>query len=116
MKSIHNAAPLLFKNISRIEANCFVFFIALIMQALIEREVRVHMQQDGTDALPIYPEQRDADRPTTNKIFDLFEPLSTYSIIDDGNIVEEFKDDLNDIQNSILSYLNVRENSFWVAA
>ncbi|HIE57229.1 MAG TPA: IS1634 family transposase [Anaerolineales bacterium] len=115
-KSIHNAAPLLFKKISRIEANCFVFFIALIMQALIEREARLHMQQDGTDALPIYPEQRDADRPTSNKIFDLFEPLSTYSIIDNGNIVEEFKDDLNDIQNNILSYLNVRENDFWVAA
>ncbi len=114
-KSIHNAAPLLFKKVSRIEANCFVFFIALIIQALIEREVRLHMHRDAINALPIYPEQRDADRPTTNKIIDLFEPLSTYSIIENNKIVEAFKDKLSDTQKTILKYLNIREPGFWAS-
>lgn len=43
-KSIHNAAPLLFKSVTRVEANLFVFFIALMIQALIEREVRAKMR------------------------------------------------------------------------
>jgi transposase len=114
-KSIHNAAPLLFKKVSRIEANCFVFFIALIIQALIEREVRLHMHHDAINALPIYPEQRDAERPTTNKIIDLFEPVSTYSIIENNKIVEAFKDKLSDTQKTILKYLNIREPGFWVS-
>ena len=114
-KSIHNAAPLLFKKVSRIEANCFVFFIALIIQALIEREVRMQMHRDEISALPIYPEQRDAERPTTNKISDVFEPVSTYSIIDNDKVVEAFQDKLSDTQKTILKYLNIREPGFWVS-
>ena len=114
-KGIHHAAPLLFKKISRIEANCFVFFIALIIQALIEREVRMQMHHDGINALPVYPEQRDAERPTTNKISDVFEPVSTYSIIDNDTVVEAFQDKLGDTQKTILKYLNIRELGFWVS-
>ena len=114
-KSIHHGAPLLFKKVSRIEANCFVFFIALIIQALIEREVRMQMHRNGINALPIYPEQRDAERPTTNKISDVFEPVATYSIIDKDTVVEAFQDKLSDTQKTILKYINIREPGFWVS-
>ncbi len=81
-KSIHNAAPLLFKKVHRVEANLFLFFIALVIQSLIEREVRNRMDDEGQTSLAIYPEDRDSTRPTTSKIFDRFERLSTYSIAD----------------------------------
>ena len=44
-KSIHHAAPLLFKKITRVEANMFAFFIALTLQALLERELRQAMHR-----------------------------------------------------------------------
>jgi transposase len=55
-KGIHNAAPLLFKRIERVEANMFAFFIALTIQALLEREVRRKMKEQNIKALKIYPE------------------------------------------------------------
>lgn len=114
-KSTHNAAPLLFKNITRVEANMFLFFVALIIQALIEREVRKKMTEEGRKALHIYPEERKAAHPTTNKILDRFEPLSTYSLMEDGQVVEEFKDDLTETQKLLLSYLNLSEQEYWSA-
>jgi transposase len=112
-KSFHNAAPLLFKRVTRIEANLFVFFIALIIQALIEREVRTKMGMHGLSGLLIYPEERESSRPTTNKIIDIFEPVSTYSIIENEQVVEEFKDELTDTHKTILEYLDISESVFW---
>ena len=114
-KSIHNAAPLLFKNVSRVEANLLVFFIALIIQALIERAVRTKMGDDGLSGLLIYPEEREANRPTTNKIIDVFDPVSTYSISENGHVVEEFRDELTDTQKLILEYLDIPESDYWSA-
>jgi transposase len=71
-KSIHKAAPLLFKKIERVEGIMFLFFIALMLQALVERAVRHKMKDNKIIALPIYPEQRIAYHPTTSKIFDGF--------------------------------------------
>ena len=88
-------------------------FIALIIQALIEREVRAKMGVHGISGLLIYPEQREASRPTTNKIIDLFEPVSTYSIMENEQVVEEFKDELTDTQKTILEYLDIAEGDFW---
>jgi transposase len=75
-KNFHNAAPLLFKKVTRVEANLFVFFISLMLQALLEREVRSKMSEDGLKSLLLYPEEREADRPTTNKIISIFEYVS----------------------------------------
>jgi transposase len=48
-RKIHNAAPLLFKKIERVEANMFAFFNALMIQALIERTLRRKIKEAGID-------------------------------------------------------------------
>jgi len=112
-KKIHHAAPLLFKKIERIEANMFGFFIALVVQALIEREVRNKMKEHKIESIRVYPEQREANHPTTSKIIDRFENICTYKIIENSKVVETFKDNLNDDQKLILSLLNIEENEYW---
>lgn len=112
-KNIHNAAPLLFKNIERVEAMMFLFFIALIIQAIIEREVRRNMKENEIDKLPLYPEHRIAYHPTTAKIFDQFCDISTYLLKVNHKVVEEFKDSLNQIQLTILSLLQMSEDQYW---
>jgi hypothetical protein len=67
-------------------------FSAVTIQALIEREACNRMTKDAMAALNIDPEERGAGQPTTTKIFDRVEPLSTYSIMENGSTVEEFKD------------------------
>lgn len=112
-KSCHKAAPLLFKKIERIEANMFAFFIALLIQALIEREVRLKMKETGLSSISVYPEDREASRPTTAKIMDVFEDISTYKLYCKGESTEEFKDDLNKVQKLILRLLNIEEIVYW---
>jgi len=115
-KSTHYAAPLLFKSIERIEANMFGFFIALVVQALIEREVRNKMKEQNIEAIRVYPEQREATHPTTCKIIDRFDSICTYKIMESSKIVECFKDSLNEDQKLILSLLNIEENGYWKSA
>jgi transposase len=113
LKTIHHAAPLLFKKVERIEANMFGFFIALVIQALIEREVRNKMQERKIETIRVYPEQREANHPTTSKIIDRFENICTYKIMQDSKVVETFKDRLNDDQKLILSLLDIKEDEYW---
>ena len=71
------------------------------------------MELHEDHSLLLYPEEREADRPTTNKIIDVFESVSTYSVIQDGKVVEEFKDSLTSTQLTILRYLDIPEREFW---
>ena len=100
----------------RIEANMFGLFIALVIQALIEREVRNKMQERKIETIRVYPEQREANHPTTSKIIDRFENICTYKIMEDSKVVETFKDRLNDDQKLILSLLDIEEDEYWKSA
>jgi transposase len=111
-KSVHEAAPLLFKKIERVEAIMFLFFLSLMIQAIIEREVRLKMKEEGIKTLPIYPESRDAYHPTTSKILDTFEGISSYKVTIEGR-AREFRDSLTQTQETILRLLNIDINDFW---
>jgi transposase len=115
-KKIHHAAPLLFKKIERIEANMFGFFIALVVQALIEREVRKKMKEQKIEKIRVYPEQREASHPTTSKIIDRFENICSYKIMENSKVVESYKDSLNEDQKLILSLLSIEEDEYWKSA
>jgi transposase len=112
-KSYLNAAPLLFKKIERVEAMMFVYFLALILQAVIERQVRREMKRKEIDSLPIYPEDRPAAHPTTTKIFALFENVSMYFVKRNRRKVEQYHDDLTPIQLTVLSLLGITEKTYW---
>ena len=112
-KSVHRAAPLLFKKIERVEANLFLFFIALLLQALLERELRKKLSQRGAPPLKLYPEDRDAPHPTTSQLFKTFDRLSTYTITQDGRPCEHYHDELNETQRAVLSLLDITEQQFW---
>ena len=94
----------------------FGFFIALVVQALIEREVRNKMKEQKIEAIRVYPEQREASQPTTGKILDRFDNICTYKIMEDSKVVETFRDSLNEDQKLILSLLNIEQDKYWESA
>ena len=112
-KSVHEAAPLLFKKINRVEAIMFLFFMALIVQGIIERKVRLAMKEKNIKSLPIYPEYRKSFYPTTSKILYNFDGIFSYKILKDDKVVKEFKDSLSSAQKIILSLLDMDENEYW---
>jgi transposase len=112
-KSSHKAAPLLFKKIERVESNMFIFFISLVLQALVERSIRKKIKQSRISGLEVYPEERKTAYPTTNKVLGLFENISTYSILEGSKKMEEFKDELTETQEIILDFLKIPQMRYW---
>lgn len=113
LKHIHHGAPLLFKKLERIEATMFAFFIALMIQALIERQVRAQMVDREIPAIALYPEDREASHPTTAKIMGIFEDVSTYKLVSTSGSTQEYRDELTDVQQTILDLLNLPEERYW---
>ena len=113
LRSVHEATPLLFKKIERVEAIMFIFFLALMVQAIIEREVRLKMEERGIESLPIYPEFRDSFHPTTSKILYTFENIFSYDVLEGENVIEKYKDALTPTQQIILDLLNIPQADYW---
>src|SRR5687768_4027235 len=51
--------------------------IALLIQALLERQLRKQLSQQGAPPLKLYPKDCDAPHPTTSQLFKTFDRLST---------------------------------------
>ncbi len=112
-KHLHRAAPLLFKRIERVEANMFLFFVALMAQALLERHVRHALSARKAPPLKLYPEDRDAPHVTTSQILKTFSGLSSYTISEEGLPVEAFQDRLELVHHRVLDLIGLDEPRFW---
>jgi len=113
LKHVHGVAPLLFKKVQRVEANLFIFFVALMAQALLERQLRQALSQQKREPLKLYPEDRDAPHPTTSQVLKTFAGLSTYRIEDPQGDFQEFRDVLKPVHRSVLELLALSELRFW---
>jgi len=91
----------------------FLFFLSLMIQAIIEREVRLRMKERGIKTLPVYPEFRDSYHPTTSKILYTFEGISSYQVKLDRETRKEFRDSLTETQEKILDLLCISLNYYW---
>jgi transposase len=111
-KSEFEAAPVFLKLPHRIEALMFVYFIVLLLNALIERELRLAMEREKMQSLPIYPEQRECKYPTAIRIIDLFSDQRRHILFSGSKKVKYFYDTLSDLQAKILNLLNVSKKHY----
>jgi transposase len=112
IKTVHEIAPVFLKNSMRIEAFFTLYFLALLVQALIERELRLAMKRERIKELPIYPEQRLCKRPTTEQILRLFSLAERHTLLLDDATVQSFPAQLTDLQRQTLELLGVPERAF----
>lgn len=111
-KTVHDIAPVFLKNEGRIEALFHLYFIALLIQALIERELRKAMQSQNIVSLPLYPEKRACQHPTILQILRLLAPLERHAIFKDGQLVQAFPPKISDIQSKVIQLLNMSQNVY----
>ncbi|MCB1674970.1 MAG: IS1634 family transposase [Halioglobus sp.] len=111
-KAVFEIAPVLLKNEGRIEALFFVYFLVLLVQALIERELRQAMAREGVEALPLYPEERCTTRPTAEQIFRLFSLTQRHVLTHEGQRVRTFDPELTALQCQVLALLGVGEEAY----
>ena len=80
LKTDFEVAPVYLKEASRIQALLCVYFLALLTESLLERELRRAMDQEAIESLPLYPEGRKCRRPTARCLIDLFEDVQRHSL------------------------------------
>jgi transposase len=107
IKTVHEIAPVFLKNTLRIEAFFTLYFLALLVQALIERELRLAMKRERIKELPIYPEQRRCKRPTTEQILRLFSFAERHTLLRDTTPIQSFAPQLTELQRQTLDLLGV---------
>src|SRR5665213_353500 len=107
IKTIHEIAPVFLKSAGRIEALFTLYFLALMVQALIERELRLAMKRERIQQLPIYPEQRLCKRPTTEQILRLFSLAERHTLLLDAKTIQSFPPQLTELQRQTLDLLGV---------
>lgn len=112
LKNVENVAPVYLKKVTRIEALLFLYFIALLAQALLEREVRRAMVREKIEMLPIYPEDRECRAPSTERILDLFMALQRHRLHQRGRLVQVFHPELDELQQQVLALLRIPSAAF----
>ncbi len=112
LKTVHEIAPVFLKNPGRIEAFFTVYFLALLVQSLIERHLRLAMQRQQITHLPLYAEQRQCKRPTTEQILRLFGLLERHTLQRGSKTAQVFSPELTSLQRQILGLLDVPQSAF----
>src|SRR5208337_98012 len=73
-------APVYLKNVSRIQGLLAAYFFVLLVQTLLERELRQGMARAGEKSLPLYPEDRPCARPTTHRLIEVFSSIQRHEV------------------------------------
>lgn len=107
IKTVHEIAPVFLKDEGRIEALFTLYAIALLVQALIERELRQAMAREAIAELPLYPEQRQCAHPTTEQVLRLFSLAERHQLRRLGRTVQAFALELTPLQRQVLALLRV---------
>lgn len=113
LKTDFQVAPVYLKAVSRIQAFLCVYFLALVVQTLVERELRQAMKRQKYESLPMYPEQRDCLAPTTGRVIDLFDGIQRHQLSRRGNKENEvFVTELSPVQLTILQLLKIDQADY----
>jgi transposase len=111
-KSDLYVAPLFFKKNERIEAIMLVVYLADLVAALIQRELRLAMKQHGVQALRTLPEERPSKAPTWEQIQRLFANHCKYQVLRGEKVLRTFWDDLSEEQVQVLTLLGIPLHRF----
>ena len=111
LKTDFAVAPVYLKSVRRIEAMLCLYFFTLLVQTLLERELRQAMEAADLESLPLYPEDRDCKAPTTRRILDIFEPIQRHTLTARGKS-ETFVSELSPLQRRLLKLLNIPSTGY----
>ena len=107
LKSTLEVAPVWLKKNSRIEALMFLEYLAQMVAALIERELRQKMLEKKISHLFSLPERRASKTPTIEQVLRLFEHQDKHALYDGDRLIQQFADPLTPVQTQVLELLSI---------
>ncbi|HET8562840.1 MAG TPA: IS1634 family transposase [Candidatus Binatia bacterium] len=99
-------APVYLKKPHRVVGLLHAVFLAMMLDALIERTLRQGMSRQGLESLPILPESRESKTPTTARLLEMFSDLCWYEFEREGETVT-FPIKLSAFQKELLHLLDM---------
>jgi transposase len=105
------AAPVYLKKPLRAVGLLHAVFLAMMLDALIERTLRQGMRRQGLESLSILPEGRESKTPTTARLLEMFSDVSWYEFERDGETVA-FPIMLSAFQKQLLQLLEIDPSAY----
>jgi transposase len=112
LKTDFGVAPICLQSVTRIQGLLAVYFLALIVQTLLERELRQAMERAKIESLPLYPEERACRCPTARKVIDLFDGVQRHELEQSGRDTEVMVTELSPRQRQIVELLGISAKSY----
>lgn len=106
-KSVLAISPVFLKNNLRVEALMFIYFIAQLVAALMERTLRQNMAGQAIKTIPSLPEGRESKTPTFAHILDIFANRSKEELYENGTHIKSSVQPLSQLQQLMLRLLEV---------
>jgi transposase len=107
LKTDFEVAPGYLKEVRRIQALLCVYFFVLLVEALLERELRRAMERKGIESLPMYPEGRLCRCPTARRLIDLFQPIQRHTLAAGKKPPAVMVTELSRLQRKLLKLLGL---------
>jgi transposase len=108
-------APVYLKNVSRIQGLLAAYFFVLLVQTLLERELRQAMARAGEASLPLYPEDRKCARPTTHRVIEVFSSIQRHEVRVGEGEPQVMVTKLTKLQRSIIRLLGLDPRTYGLA-
>jgi transposase len=108
-------APVYLKNVSRIQGLLAAYFFVLLVQTLLERELRQAMARAGEASLPLYPEDRQCARPTTHRVIEVFSSIQRHEVRVGEGETQVMVTKLTKTQRSIIRLLGLDPRTYGLA-
>jgi transposase len=107
LKTDFEVAPVYLKAVHRIQSLLCMYFFALLIEALLERQLRRAMQKAEIEALPMYPEGRACRWPTARRVIDLFQQVQRHTLERRGRPMGVMVTELTRLQRKLLKMLGL---------
>jgi transposase len=112
LKGAQSVAPVRLHNPVRIEALLCCHFVALLVHALVERQIRTALADRGSSTITLYPEDRECAAPSAARIFDVFAGLMRHHLYDGSELLATFEPELDARQRCVLRLLGIPASAY----
>jgi transposase len=112
LKTDFAVAPVYLKEVSRIQALLCMYFFVLLVESLLERELRQAMARTKVENLRLYPEGRACRYPTVRRLIESFEDVQRHRLKAGTEPAVLFSTKLSPLQRTVLRLLGIPQSAY----
>ena len=112
LKTDFAVAPVYLKEVSRIQALLCLYFFVLLVESLLERELRQAMVRTKVESLRLYPEGRACRYPTVRRLIEVFEDVQRHRLKVGSEPAVMFTTKLSPLQRTVLRLLDIPQSAY----